>query len=124
MNRVISFKNILSNEFQWLHYLIFWEALSKLAMAGVGEVAVTVSNCTDHAAPFVWNQQLLWADAFRVSLPFPGAGSADGAVCPCLCCSRGAAARRGGADDAAQRARQRRAAEPVPAAEESGQVLL
>lgn len=40
MNRVISFKNILSNEFQWLHYLIFWEALSKLPMAGVGEVAV------------------------------------------------------------------------------------
>lgn len=37
IDRVISFKNILSNEFQWLRYLLFWEALSELTIAGVAD---------------------------------------------------------------------------------------
>lgn len=44
INRVISFKNILSNEFQWFHYVLFWEALSKLTVAGVADGNVIVQQ--------------------------------------------------------------------------------
>lgn len=132
---MISFRNILSNEFQWFHYLLFWEALSKLTIADVADsgnvivqkILLQFSRISSFFSKTSFAKSLRYFP-FSWCLPVCCAKrSVPGVLtvpCGSVCCSRSATARRGGGNDAAQRARQCRAAEPVTSAEETRQVLL